>query len=202
MKIVFRQVQLYKFLQYCNETNMDKIVLDCGAGGNCPPLALFADHGYKTYGIELSDSQLEKAKEFEKENGLKLNIIKGDMRKLSFGDDSMSYVYSWGSIFHMSKNDIARSINEIKRVLKPGGLCFVNFLSKDDFRYEQGEKIGYGEYIQDEDGSDVIHSYFDDEEAEKYLRDMNIIYKEKRVFHRIYEGKQIRQGYIDYIFKK
>lgn len=202
VRTVFRQTQLYKFLQYCNESELEKVVLDCGAGGNCPPLALFAEHGYKTYGVELFDSQIEKAKKFEKEHGLILNIIKGDMKKLPFEDKAISYVYSWGSIFHMKKTDIEKSINEIKRVLKPGGLCFVNFLSLDDFRNGEGKKIGEGEYLQEEDGSEVIHSYFEDNEAESFFNDMEFVYKEKRVFERIYEGKKIRQGYIDYIVKK
>lgn len=32
--------------------------------------------------------------------------------------------------------------------------------------------------------------------------DMNLIYKEDRVLERIYEGKKIRQRFIDYILKK
>ena len=42
MKTVFRQNQLYTFLLYCNDIEIKKEVLDCGAGGNCPPLAIYA----------------------------------------------------------------------------------------------------------------------------------------------------------------
>lgn len=61
MNEVIRQIPLYRFLKYCNDTNMEKSVLDCGAGGNCPPLSLFADYGYKTTGIEFDEEQLRKA---------------------------------------------------------------------------------------------------------------------------------------------
>lgn len=113
-----------------------------GAGGDCPPLALFSEYGYKTQGIEISDSQLEKAKVFSEQYGIDLNISKGDMRKLTFKDESISYIYSYNSIFHMTKNDIIESVNEIKRVLRLGGICCVNFLSVHDAWYGEGEKLG------------------------------------------------------------
>jgi ubiquinone/menaquinone biosynthesis C-methylase UbiE len=94
MNLVFRQTQLYKFLSYCNQSDLEKIVLDCGAGGNCPPLALFSEFGYKTYGIEVSDSQIEKARTFSKEHNVELNISKGDITSLTFEDESISFIYS------------------------------------------------------------------------------------------------------------
>ena len=202
MKFIFRQTQLYKFLKYCNEIDLDKSVLDCGAGGNCPPLALFSEFGYKTYGIELNDSQIEEAKKFSKEHNIELNISKGDMRKLPFEDESISFIYSYNTIFHMKKEDITKAVNEIKRVLKPGGICFINFLSINDSDYGQGEKIGEGEFVQTERGEKVIHTYYDIEEAEKHFKDMDILFKENRALETLHEGEKIKQGYIDYIAQK
>jgi ubiquinone/menaquinone biosynthesis C-methylase UbiE len=202
MKLLFRQTQLYKFLNYCNQSNLEKVVLDCGAGGNCPPLALFSDFGYKTYGIELSDSQIEKAKEFSKVNNIDINISIGNMTNLPFDDESISFIYSYNTIFHMKKADILKAISEIKRVLKPGGICFVNFLSINDQNCGDGEKIGEGEFLQEEDGQNVIHTYYDINEAEVHFKGMNILMKENRILERIFEGEKIKQGYIDYIVQK
>ncbi|MDD6795866.1 MAG: hypothetical protein PUE01_10740 [Clostridiaceae bacterium] len=58
MEKIFRQIPLYRFLKYCNECNSSKNILDCGAGGNMPPLSLFSKFDYKTTGIELDDNQL------------------------------------------------------------------------------------------------------------------------------------------------
>ena len=202
MKFVFRQTQLYKFLKYCNEINLQRSVLDCGAGGNCPPLALFSEYGYKTYGIEISDSEIEMAKTFSKQHNVELNISKGDIRKLPFEDESISCIYSYNTIFHMKKEDITKAVNEIKRVLKPGGICFVNFLSINDEDYGQGEKVGEGEFLQIEGDEKVIHTYYNIEEAETHFADMKILFKENRDLERIYEGEKIRQCYIDYIVQK
>ncbi|MCK4258007.1 MAG: class I SAM-dependent methyltransferase [Halanaerobiales bacterium] len=202
MSKVFRQTQLYKFLMYCNNSKLEKEVLDCGAGGNCPPLALFAEHGYKTYGIEIRDLQLEKANTFAKENGFDLSISDGDMRTLPFEDNSISFIFSYNTIFHLSKVDIAKAISEIKRVLRPGGLCFVNFLSTNDFRYGDGEKVGEGEYLHIEGGCPALHTYYEVDEAEFLFDDMEILFKENRVLERIFNDEKIRQGYIDYIAQK
>lgn len=202
MKLIFRQTQLYKFLIYCNKSNLDKTVLDCGAGGNCPPLALFKQCGYKTYGIELNNLQIEKAQNFCKEHNVELNISKGDIRELPFEDESISYIYSYNTIFHMKKKDISKATEEIRRVLKPGGICFINFLSIYDGDYGQGEKVGEGEFRQSEGNNKVIHTYYDIEEAEKHFKGMKILFKENRILERIYEGEKIKQGYIDYIVQK
>ncbi|WP_234121296.1 class I SAM-dependent methyltransferase [Clostridium hydrogenum] len=202
MKFKFRQPQLYRFLEFCNEEGLEKTILDCGAGGNMPPLAVFLEHGYKTYGIEISDKQIKRAEAFSKENKVELNIAKGDMRKLPFENESFNYVYSYNSIFHMKKEDIKVAVNEIKRVLKPGGICLINFLSINDEDYEKGEKAGEGEYFRIEDGEKVLHAYYDINEAEEHFKDMKILFKENRILERIYEGEKIRQGYIDYIIKK
>jgi len=202
MKIIFRQTPLYKFLNYCNRSELDKSVLDCGAGGNCPPLALFCEYGYKTYGIEYSDSQIELAQAFSNEHDLELNISKGDIRKLPFENESISFIYSFNTIFHMKKEDITKAVEEIKRVLRPGGVCFINFLSIYDGEFGQGERIGESEFLQSEHGETVIHTYFDIEEAEHYFKDMKILLKENRIIEQIYEGEMIKQGYIDYIVQK
>ena len=39
-------------------------ILDCGAGGSVPPLALFAQHGFEAWGIDISEDHLDKARRF------------------------------------------------------------------------------------------------------------------------------------------
>lgn len=202
MMEIFRQVPLYRFLAYCNETDMDKEVLDCGAGGCLPPLSLFYEYGYKTHGIEFSADQLKQAEKYAGERNQQLSIELGDMRKLKFKDETFSYVYSYNSVFHMTKADVLKSVDEMKRVLKPGGLLFVNFLTTKDFRCGSGETLGENQYNQMDDDIPVIHSYFEEGEPDRYFEDMKVLYKESRVLERIFEGEKIRQGFVDYILKK
>lgn len=201
MNQILRQTPLYRFLEYCNaEKSCERPkILDCGAGGSMPPLYLFHSYGYETHGIEYDQDQVELANARSKD--VNLGIEQGDMRALPFEDASFDFVYSYNSIFHMKKVEISESISEMKRVLKPGGLMFVNFLSVDDFRFGEGPDLGDNQFEQMDD-EPVIHSYFDYEEAEKYFEDMGFVLKERRIIERIFEGDRIRQGFVDYIVRK
>ncbi|MGH4123847.1 MAG: class I SAM-dependent methyltransferase [Clostridium sp.] len=203
MKPVFRQNQLFTFLLFCNDVELEKRVLDCGAGGNLPPLAIFAEHGYATHGIDISQSQIEQARNFEVEHNLELGIKEGDMKLLPFKDKSISFIYSYNSIFHMSKSEIGIAVKEIYRVLPKGGLAFINFTSTSDFRATMGEKVRDGEYLQEEHGEKILHSYFEENEAEKFFDGFKVIYKERRIRDG-YARKDVKitLGFIDYIIEK
>ena len=48
----------------------------------------------------------------------------------------------------------------------------------------------------------VIHSYFEETEADIWFSDMKLLFKERRIQHRIYRNEMIRQGFVDYILQK
>lgn len=193
---------LYNFLKVCNSTFLEKNILDCGAAGKNPPLAMFHEQGYKTQGIDISDEQLKKAEEFCVKNNMNLNINKGDITEIPFENESISFIYSYNSVFHLTKKNTAITIKEIERVLKKEGLCFINFLSVNDCGFGEGEEINKGEFAQKEYGERVIHSYYEENEADKYFDELEIIYKEKRTITQIIDGEKYILEYIDYIVKK
>lgn len=205
MKQLYWQNQLFTFLLYAEGKGLERKILDCGAGGKTPPLGIFKNYGYETYGVELSENAIARAAEFEEKHGMDLNIIKGDMRELAFKDGEFSYVYSYNSIFHMSKEEIKKSIGEIHRVLIKGGYAFINFPSCNDEMATAGKKVGEGEYLQLENGEDVLHSYFNIDEAEEYgfFKGFKIIFKENSIRNGFRDdGSRVTKGYIDYIIEK
>jgi len=193
MRKVIWATPLYKFLRYCNASPLDKTVLDCGAGGDDPPLQLFYEYEYKTFVVEVSDDPFRQAKKFCKEHNMELNIMKGDMRHLPFKSESFSFVYSFNAIFFMTKKDIVVSMKEIERVLKPSGLCFVNFVSVDE--------PDKGPFCKPFLGSPGF-SQHEDDEADRYFRNFEIIHKEKRIIDKKTHDKRLVQAYIDYIAEK
>ena len=201
--MIFKHTPLYRFLEYCSveQAGAEKSILDCGAGGAMPPLSLFHTFGYKTVGIDFDEDQVRKANAFGNANNQVLNIEQGDMTALRYEDDSFDFVYSYNSVFHMKKAEVEVAIREMKRVLKPGGLLFVNLLSVDDFRCGEGPHLGNHQYEQMDD-EPVIHSYYDYDEGDAYFSDMAFVLKERRIIERLYEGERIRQGFVDYIMRK
>jgi len=193
MKKVTWATPLYKFLRECNSSPLEKTILDCGAGGDDPPLQLFCDYGYKTYGIEVAENPLKQSTDFCRGNKVGLNISKGDMRRIPFKSEAFSFVYSYNAIFFMTKKDIAVAMKEIERVIKPNGLCFVNFLSVDDPERNTFCKSFLGS---------TGFSYYEDDEPDKYFRNFEILHKEKRITRKSWESKYLVQADVDYIAKK
>jgi ubiquinone/menaquinone biosynthesis C-methylase UbiE len=193
---------IYTFLSYCNATTLEREVLDCGAGGAAPPLAAFAEHGYQTHGIDISRQQLKRASRFSTNHGMDLDLTLGDMRDLPFGDSSLSFVYSYGSICHMTKREVGVTMGEIERVLKRGGLCYVSFLSVEDGRYGQGPQLGSGEYAYDDGDHKGLHCYYVEGEPDDYFRNFTRLRTERRRTERWKDRRKSIWGELDYIARK
>ena len=198
----FYPSSLYNFLRFIDSNPVNKRILDCGAGGSDPKLAFFHENGFETYGIDISEDQIKEAEDYCESHGFKLNIVKGDMRNIPFESKFFGYVYSYLSIIHLSKNQTSQAINEIYRVLIPKGLCYLNFLSKDDKWFDKTEETKPGEIVSKHGNEEIVHSYYDDDEPDDYFNNFDILYKEKR---NILKGNYFNTGrtcILDYIVKK
>ncbi|MFW9867046.1 MAG: class I SAM-dependent methyltransferase [Candidatus Thorarchaeota archaeon] len=198
----FYPSSLYNFLRFTTFNPVRKRILDCGAGGSDPKLALFYENGFESYGIDISDDQIKEAEDFCKKNKINLNIIKGDMRDIPYESEFFGYVISYLSMVHLSKKDTGIAIKEMYRVLMKGGLCYLNFLSKDDIHFDERKETNPGEIVDKHGDEEFLHSYFEDTEPDEYFKKFEILYNEKRV---ILKGKYFdtgRTSILDYIVKK
>lgn len=199
MKFITRATSLYGFLYYCNQSNLEKNVLDCGAGSNMPPLAIFYQNGYKTTGIDNIERKIQLSKIFENKYDMKLNIEFGDMRSMFFDNQSFSFTYAYNSVFRMTKEDTKLAAEELIRVTRVDGLIYMNFLSVDDNQYGKGKNIGNHQFINNGYGSLNVHSFYADSEADSIFKGCTIICKEKKLIERLHKGEIIKQSFIEYI---
>ena len=189
---------LYEFLRQCNASPLEKKILDCGAGGAQPPLSLFYQYGYRTYGIEILEENLARAQQFCRDQGMALNILRGDMRDIPFANETFSFVYSFNAIFFMTKSDVAKAMKEIERVLKPEGLCYVNFKSADDPDQRPFcETAPWRRLLSSE--RFALH---EDDEADACFANFDILRKEKQWIDKRHGGDRLRQVFIEYIAQK
>jgi SAM-dependent methyltransferase len=158
-------------------------ILDCGAGGPIPPLALFHQHGFEGWGIDTSEKQLDQARQFCREQGIGLHLHRGDMRCIPFEDETFDGVYEHYSMCHLSKRDTALAVSEMYRVLKRRELCFLGVISADTWpKSFFGQEREPGEYWSKEDGDELtLHSMFTDREADELVSAWEIVSKEKRI---------------------
>jgi SAM-dependent methyltransferase len=194
---IIRSTPIYEFFKLCESTPLEKKVLDCGAGGKYPPLTLFFDQGYETYGIEIGKKQLERTQSFCRKNRIELNIFRADMRRIPFGDKSFSFVFAYEAIFFLMEKDIATAMSEIERVLIPNGLCFVTFKSVDNSKRVTYSKSDTRVLL----GSKGF-TYHEDGEPDTYFKRFEILQKKKRIRKTLVKGVRGKRVYIDYIAKR
>ena len=180
-RLVYRPC-VYEFLFLTERSNLEKVILDCGAGGSTPPLGLFAEFGYRCHGIDISEDAVRQANEFALKQNLDIDMRLGDMRNIPFDDATFSFAYTQNSLSHLSKKDTKIAIDEMKRVLRPEGLLFVDFMSIDcSYCNEEvmGKLVGDYEFLGIHGGEEVLHSFFRNHEPNVYFTDMELIQKKK-----------------------
>lgn len=101
-------------------------VLDIGFGVGANML-LFAREGYEVHGLEVSEESLAMAESLSEEGGfdLELGLIEGTT--LPYPTGSFDIVLSWNSIYyHGSRTEVKAAIDEVHRVLQPGGVFLLS----------------------------------------------------------------------------
>jgi SAM-dependent methyltransferase len=198
LNYIVRSTPIHEFLTLCEAAPLERTVLDCGAGGKYPPLTLFQDRGYATYGIEISPTQLRKADSFGRHNAVELSLCQADMRQIPFKDGAFSFVFAYESFFFLTRRHIGLAMREIERVLKPQGLCLITFRSVDD---TERRSFPPGHPVRTMLGSKAL-TYFEDDEPAKYFRRFTILRKQKRIRKTRVKGQIGQRAYIDYIARK
>ena len=101
----------------------DKIVLDyaCGNGNNTRRAARAG--ATLAIGLDISDVSVRNAQRAAAEEGLEQNIVfvQGDCEATGLPFSSVDVVICVGMLHHL---DLSFALPEIRRILKPGGICF------------------------------------------------------------------------------
>lgn len=104
----------------------DETVLDlaCGAGRH---VAHLREAGLRAFGLDLSPTLLRVA------HGQGLPCVRGDMREIPAADGAVAMVTSFFTSFGYfdEPEDDARVLEEVHRVLRPGGVFAVDYLNAD-----------------------------------------------------------------------
>ena len=92
----------------------------------------FAQRGFEVTGYDLSDSFIEKAKKDSSELGLKIEFVRGDMRKLPFDHQFDAVVNIFTSFgFFDSESDDMKVTKGVSRALKKGGLFLLDLKNRE-----------------------------------------------------------------------
>jgi ubiquinone/menaquinone biosynthesis C-methylase UbiE len=136
----FKEVESYRYQQYAPwmhevmefSKHSGKKLLELG-GGIGTDLSQFARHGALTTDLDLSAGHLSHARENFKQRGLTGEFIHHDAERLPFDDNTFDIVYSNGVIHHTPNT--RGVVDEIRRVLRPGGKAIVMVYSENSLHY-------------------------------------------------------------------
>jgi ubiquinone/menaquinone biosynthesis C-methylase UbiE len=104
-----------------------KRTLEIGVGLGADHQKL-AEHGAILSGIDLTPRAINHTKRRFELMGLNSELQIADAENLPFEDNSFDAVYSWGVLHHSP--DTQKAVNEVYRILKPGGLAKIMIYNK------------------------------------------------------------------------
>lgn len=136
----FEEVERYRYQSYAPwmhklvmfEKFRSKDVLEIGSGLGTDSVQ-FAKHGANVSCLDLSLGHLNHAKKNFELRGLSAKFIHGDAEELCFHDASFDAVYSNGVLHHTP--NIQAALNEVYRVLKPGGSAVIMLYAENSLHY-------------------------------------------------------------------
>lgn len=143
--------------------------LGCGAGRH---LIYLSQQGFQVHGIDIAETGLKHARRWLEEEGHTARLAMGDIARLPYAGGSFEALLSLYVIYHSTLDRMREAISEIHRVLQPGGLGLVTFLSTRSDRYGQGEEIAPNTFITSSGAdSGTPHHFSDRAEVEELLAD-------------------------------
>jgi len=122
--------------QFANTRGLRVLEIGCGIGTDG---AQFAKAGAEYTGVDLTDAAIELAHKRFELFGLKGQFRVADAESLDFPDESFDVVYSHGVLHHTPYIDAA--VQEIHRVLRPGGRAIVMLYHRGSYNYRIGIRV-------------------------------------------------------------
>lgn len=102
-------------------------VLDIGSGRG-RFLCDMSSKGFKAFGVETNPSYIIESKKNAAEKNLEIFVSEGQAEKLPFADGSFDFINSAEVTEHVESPK--KVCEEIFRVLKPGGKCYISFSNR------------------------------------------------------------------------
>jgi tellurite methyltransferase len=130
--------------------------LGCGPGRHT---LFFARARFESYGLDGSAGAIEYASKAGAEAGVQLALKHGDLITLPYPDGFFDYVLAFNVVYHGTEQTLTRTLSEIRRILRPGGLYQCTMLSKRNIEYGRGDEVSPNAFVQWQGGGDKTHPH-------------------------------------------
>jgi ubiquinone/menaquinone biosynthesis C-methylase UbiE len=116
-----------------------KIVLDMGCGSGRYSIALSLLGAKKVYALDLFKQSFMICKKIADDKKLNVEFIEGNFLKMPFSNNYFDFVFCNGTMHHSIS--IKKSLEEFKRVLKPGHKGFIYLYAKGGIFWNTRAKV-------------------------------------------------------------
>ncbi|WP_436345031.1 class I SAM-dependent methyltransferase [Natronorubrum sp. FCH18a] len=130
---------------YADKLDVDETdtVLDIGTGRGGFPTHVAADRGAEVHGIDIDPLHVSEARENARKRDVSANTEfgVGDYHEIPYPDETFDAVSGIETVCHSDRKD--RVLEEIRRVLKPGGRLMISdgYMSRTDLTEPEAEKM-------------------------------------------------------------
>jgi tellurite methyltransferase len=136
--------RIVAFLRECGVRRV--LDLGCGVGRHA---LLLASIGFDVAALEMSANGIQIARRFAEECGTCIEFCLAAMSSLPYRTDSMDYVLAWNVIYHGDLSLLGKTLDEIYRVLRPGGVFQATLLSKRNAYFGVGRELAKDTWVAD-----------------------------------------------------
>ena len=131
-------------------------------------MAYLQTAGFEVFGTDVADNGLTACGEALRRAGLEARLTRADMTAAPFSDAVFDAVLSTNVVNHNPRALLQQAVDEVHRVLRPGGRLYATVLNTWDWRYGSGEQTEPDSFVLAEGPeTGILHHFF----AESDLRD-------------------------------
>ncbi len=124
----------YLISRWQDQNKKDFLDLGCGIGRHT---IQFAEKGFNTSAFDLSEDGIEYAKNWTLEENLKVDFKIGDMLDLPYEDNMFDCILCMNVVSHTDTEGMKKIINELYRIMKSYGECYLTLGSKNTWGFKQ-----------------------------------------------------------------
>ena len=146
--------------------------LGCGAGRHA---IFFATEGFEASACDFSAVGVDETKKRAVAAGLNIATAVCEADELPYENDSFDGVLVYGTFTYLPYDRFCTAVEQVRRVLKPGGKALIVTRTSRDSRTDHAEKIGHATYrivkmgagAPSEVEEGMVMTFLDDADADK-----------------------------------
>ena len=137
-------------------------------------------HGFKVTAFDLSDEAVKSTRGWAERENLDIETYTGNMLSLPFQNNSFDCIIAYNVIYHTDMTGFGTILNEIQRILRPGGEMFLTLISKSTWSFthaNKAQKLDKNTILRNENeaGEDVPHFYVDIQDIKHFFTNFEFV---------------------------